>query len=248
MITLKTKEEIEIMRECNRMVAQTREALKTWVEPGMTTKDLDQKAENFIRKLGAVPAFKGYRGFPATLCTSINEQVVHGIPSNVKLKEGDILSADMGAIYRGFYGDSAFSCAIGQISDKAHRLLKVTEESLYKGIEAAQPGRHLHDIGAAVQEHVERAGFSVVRDFVGHGIGRALHEDPQVPNFGKRGTGPVLKVGMVLAIEPMVNEGDPNVRVLSDGWTAVTVDGKLSAHFEHTIAITENGPEILTQC
>ncbi len=247
MINIKNKEEIEIMRHCNRIVAVTREELKGLVKPGVTTLELDQMAESLIRKQGAVPAFKGYRGFPRTLCTSINHEVVHGIPSaQRRLVEGDIIGIDMGAVWKGYYGDTAITCAVGGISDKASSLLRVTQEALYKGIEAARPEGRLHDIGAAIQAHVESAGFSIVREFVGHGIGRSLHEDPQIPNYGKSGTGPLLRVGMVIAIEPMVNMGGPEVEVLEDGWTAVTKDRSLSAHFEHTVAITENGPEILT--
>ena len=246
MITIKTEAEIELMKKANKIVAETRETLREAIKPGVTTRQLDKKAEKLIRKQGAIPAFKGYQGFPSTICASLNDQVVHGIPNDQILKEGDVLSIDLGAIWKGFYGDSAITCAVGHISDKAQRLLKITEESLYKGIDAAQPNARLHDIGAAVQEHVEQAGYSVVREFVGHGIGQALHEDPQIPNYGTRGTGPQLKVGMVIAIEPMVNAGDAGVEILEDGWTAVTKDGSLSAHFEHTLAILPNGPEILT--
>ena len=246
MILLKSPEELEIMRQSSRIVAEVREELKKKVKPGVTTLQLDVLAEDLIRAKGAKPAFKGYRGFPRTICTSVNNQVVHGIPGEIVLKDGDVVGIDLGAIWNGFYGDSAVTCGVGNISPAAERLLKITEQSLYKGIDAAVPGGRLHDIGAAVQLCAESAGYTVVREFVGHGIGQALHEDPQVPNYGTKGTGMILKVGMVLAIEPMINEGKPEVKILSDGWTAVTVDGKLSAHFEHTIAITENGPEILT--
>ncbi len=247
MIPLKTKAEIELLRQANQIVAEARDSIRAMAEPGITTLELDEHAEKLMAKRGAKPAFKGYRGFPATICVSINNEVVHGIPGKRKLKEGDLVSVDLGSIFEGFYGDSALSFAVGQVSEEAERLMRVTRESLYKGIEAAQPGNRLHDISAAVQEHCEAQGFSIVKDFVGHGIGRALHEDPQVPNFGTRGTGPKLQPGMVLAIEPMVNAGGAEVQVLDDGWTAVTRDGSLSAHFEHSIAITEDGPVILSE-
>lgn len=247
MVNIKSKEELEIMRKVNKLLAGVRETLREMVKPGVTTLELDKKAEAMIREKGAVPAFKGYHGFPSTLCTSINEEVVHGIPSNRVLQEGDVLGMDMGAILNGFYADTAVTCMVGNVSLAAQKLLKTTEESLYRGIEQAKPGGRLNDIGAAVQKCVEKEGYSVVREFVGHGIGKQLHEDPQVPNYGVAGTGMMLKAGMVLAIEPMVNIGGPKVNILDDGWTAVTEDGSLSAHFEHTVAITENGPEILTQ-
>ncbi|MCB0326432.1 MAG: type I methionyl aminopeptidase [Bdellovibrionales bacterium] len=247
MISIKTPEEIEIMRVCNQIIAKARKELAPMIVPGVSTFELDQVAEKVIRSYDAVPAFKGYSGFPATLCVSINHEVVHGIPSKDRiLQDGDVIGVDMGTIYKGFYGDSAVTYAVGKIDEAAKKLLKVTEESMYCGIRAAVPGGHLFDIGAAVQEHAESFGFSVVRDFVGHGIGRALHEDPQVPNYGTKGYGMKLKVGMVLAIEPMINEGRPDVKILEDGWTAVTKDGKRSAHFEHSIALTERGPEILS--
>ncbi|MEZ4704268.1 MAG: type I methionyl aminopeptidase [Bdellovibrionota bacterium] len=247
MISIKTKEEIDIMRVCNQIIAKTRKEIGPMVVPGVSTWELDQEAEKIIRSFGATPAFKGYSGFPATLCTSINEEVVHGIPSKDRvLKEGDVIGVDMGTIYKGFYGDSAVTYAVGRIDQAAQKLLEVTRESLYRGIEAAVIGANLFDIGASVQEHAEKNGFSVVRDFVGHGIGKALHEDPQVPNYGTRGYGMKLREGMVLAIEPMINEGRPEVKILEDGWTAVTKDGKRSAHFEHSIAITSSGPEILS--
>lgn len=214
----------------------------------MTTKQIEQFIENFIIKMGGIPAFKGYRGYPASACISINEQVVHGIPSEkVFIKEGDIVSVDVGVIYDSFYGDAAYTYSVGKISEEAEKLLKVTEEALYKGIAEAIPGYRVGDISNAIQSHVEANGFSVVRAFVGHGIGMSLHEDPQIPNFGSKGVGPKLKKGMTLAIEPMVNAGTHEVKILSDGWTAVTKDGSLSAHFEHTIAITEGEPEILTK-
>ncbi len=247
MITLKSQKEIDIMRRANQIIAEAREILKEMVVPGVTTYDLDRKADEYYISKGAKSAFKGYKGFPASICVSINNEVVHGIPSKKRvLKEGDILGLDMGTVYQGYYGDSAVTLPVGTVSDVAMRLIKVTEESLYFGIKEARPGARLYDIGAAVQEHAEKAGFSVVRDFVGHGIGQQLHEEPQVPNYGQRGRGMVLQAGMVLAIEPMINQGLPEVKIKEDGWTAVTKDGTLSAHFEHSIAITEKGPMILS--
>lgn len=243
MIILKTPDEIEIMARASKVVAETLQALRGEVRPGVSTEDLDRIAEEFIRARGGIPAFKGYRNFPKTLCASINEQVVHGIPSKQRvLKEGDIIGLDLGAIVEGFYGDSAVTVAVGTVHPKVAELLRVTEAALYKGIEQAVVGNRLSDISHAVQSHAEAAGFSVVTDFVGHGIGRQLHEEPQVPNYGKPGQGPRLQVGMVLAIEPMVNMGHSAVRILDDQWTAVTKDGSLSAHFEHTIAIQAEGP------
>jgi methionyl aminopeptidase len=248
MIILKTADEIEVMAKAAKLVAETLEALKREVRPGVTTEDLDRLAEDFIRSRGGVPAFKGYRSYPKTLCASVNDQVVHGIPSKRVLKEGDIIGLDLGAIVEGFYGDSAVTVPVGRIDPKSEELLRVTEEALYKGIEQAVVGNRLSDISHAVQRHVEAAGFSVVTEFVGHGIGRRLHEEPQVPNYGQPGQGPRLQVGMVLAIEPMVNVGGSEVRVLDDQWTAVTRDGSRSAHFEHTIAIQASGPpRILTE-
>ncbi len=246
MIILKSREEIEKIRKSNRIAAQVLEKLREIIAPGVTTTDLDRVAEEMSRKNSAKPAFKGYRGYPASLCTSINSEVVHGIPSARELREGDIVSLDFGILFDGYYGDSALTVPVKEVSPEAMRLIRVTRESLYKGIEEARAGNRLGDISAAVQEHVEAAGFSVVRDYVGHGIGKSLHEDPQIPNYGTRGRGIVLKKGMVLAIEPMVNEGSYGVRVTGDGWTVVTEDGKLSAHFEHTIAISDDGPEILS--
>ena len=235
------------MRAANELVADVLEALGTMVAPGVTTADLDREAEARVRAGGAEPAFKGYRGFPATLCTSVNSQVVHGIPSKkTVLREGDIVSIDIGVKLDGFYGDSAATYAVGVVSDEAQQLMRVTRESLERGIAAARVGGRISDIGYAVQSHVETFGFSVVREFVGHGVGAALHEEPQVPNYGPRGRGPRLLEGMVIAIEPMVNAGKPAVRVLEDGWTAVTKDGSLSAHFEHTVAVTAAGPLVLT--
>jgi len=235
------------MRIPSRIVAQVLEVLKGAARPGVTTLSLNQTAEEEARRLGAIPAFKGYSGYPYALCCSLNEQVVHGMPSNRKLIEGDILSIDFGVIHGGFYGDAAVTLPIGEISEKAKRLLQATEESLYEAILATKPGNRLSDISYAVQSYVESRGFSVVRDFVGHGIGKNLHESPQIPNFGRPGRGVKLRPGMVFAIEPMINENGPDVRVLDDGWTAVTCDGGLSAHFEHTVAVTEEGPEILTR-
>jgi len=245
-IILKSSQEIERMKVPCRIVSETLEYLKERIKPGITTLELDQAAESYALKCKSVPAFKGYSGYPYSLCCSVNDQVVHGFPNRDELRVGDILSIDFGVLYDGFYGDSAITVPIGAISEKALKLIKVTEESLYKGIEKATKQNKLSDISAAVQTYAERNGFSVVREFVGHGIGRSLHESPQVPNFGKPGRGVKLKPGMVLAIEPMINENGPQVKILPDGWTAVTVDGGLSAHFEHTVAITANGPEILT--
>ena len=248
MVQLKSPAEIEKMRRACSIVAQVLSEIEELVKPGISTLDLDLFAQTRTKELGAKPAFKGYHGFPATLCISVNEEVVHGIPSKKRLlKEGDIVGLDFGVILDGWFGDSARTFPVGKVSPEAVKLMEVTEKSLYLGIEQANAGQHLFDIGHAIQNYVESFGFSVVREFVGHGIGKNLHEDPQVPNFGARGKGMVLKPGMVLAIEPMINAGKPEVRVLADGWTAVTVDKKLSAHFEHTIAITETGTEILTK-
>jgi len=248
MIILKTPDEIVLMAKASRVVAEVLEVVQKAVRPGVTTDELDRLAESEIRARGAVPAFKGYRNYPKTLCASVNEQVVHGIPSKRILKEGDIIGLDLGAIVSGFYGDSAVTVAVGQIDEKTMTLVRVTQEALALGIEQAVVGNRLSDISHAVQRHVEAAGCSVVTEFVGHGIGRQLHEEPQVPNYGKPGQGPRLQAGMVLAIEPMVNMGGAAVRVLEDRWTAVTVDGSLSAHFEHTIAIQASGPaRVLSQ-
>lgn len=248
MIILKTPEEIQAMERASKLVAETLQALKQQVRPGVTTEDLDRLAEEFIQARGGRPAFKGYRNYPKTLCASINDQVVHGIPSKRTLKEGDIIGLDLGAVVDGFYGDSAVTVPVGAVPPKVAELLRVTEEALYAGIEQAVVGNRLSDISHAIQQHAEAAGFSVVTDFVGHGIGRQLHEEPQVPNYGKPGQGPRLQVGMVLAIEPMINMGGSAVQVLDDRWTAVTRDGSLSAHFEHTIAIQSSGPpRILTR-
>jgi methionyl aminopeptidase len=228
------------------MVRGLLEELRERVQPGVSTLDLEKYIERRIAQLGARPAFKGYRGYPCCLCASVNSEVIHGIPSQRGLKRGDILSLDMGVVVDGYYGDSAITVPVGEISESTQRLLRVTQESLQLAIEQARLGNRLGDICATVQRHVEENGYSVVREFVGHGIGRELHEEPQIPNFGQPGHGPVLKQGMVLAIEPMVNAGGPAVRVLADNWTAVTADGTLSAHFEHMVAVTRNGPDILT--
>ena len=252
MIYLKNKEEIEKMRYAAQIVVETLRKLKEQVVPGVSTWDLDKMAEELAVKKGAKPAFKGYSNYPASVCFAVNEEVVHGIPTKKKvLKEGDIVGLDFGVSVDGFFGDSAVTVPVGNISPQAKRLLKVTEESLFMGIDKACPNNRLFEISGAIQKHVEQEGFSIVRSFVGHGIGKHLHEDPQVPNFvpenGGHAKGVRLKPGMVIAIEPMVNVGRPDIKILSDGWTAVTVDGTLSAHFEHTVAVTENGPEVLTQ-
>jgi methionyl aminopeptidase len=245
-IILKSQEELGRMRVAGRMVAEILSLLREKVVPGVTTVELDQLAEAECRKRQARPAFKGYGGFPYTICASPNEKVVHGFADNRPLCEGDILSIDFGVIYEDYFGDAAITVPVGNISKELQRLLQVTEESLNRGIAASVVGGRVSDISSAVQSFVEKEGFSVVREFVGHGIGRQLHEAPQIPNFGKPGQGPRLKAGMTLAIEPMINAGGPGVKILDDGWTAATTDGKYSAHFEHTVAITENGPEILT--
>ena len=246
MIVCRSHAEIDKLRRVNQLVAEILAELRTLARPGATTGQLDRTAEQRVRAAGAVPAFKGYHGYPATICASINEQVVHGIPSYRMLAEGDILSIDMGAQLDGFFGDCAVTVPIGRVSAEADELLRVTDEALGRGIEAVKPGARVSDIGAAVQRHVEAHGFSVVREFVGHGIGTALHEEPQIANYGPGGRGPRLAEGMVLAIEPMVNLRKAAVKVLSDGWTAVTRDGSLSAHFEHTVVVTREGCEILT--
>ncbi|MCL4495581.1 MAG: type I methionyl aminopeptidase [Firmicutes bacterium] len=248
MIELKSARDKEKMRRAGLIVAEVLQVLKKAVKPGMMTKELDHIADYEIRSRGAVPVFKGYHGYPASVCVSVNHEVVHGIPGPRRLKEHDLVSVDLGAVIDSFVGDAALSLFVGEPPDeRAALLLKVTEESLYAGIQAAQSGGHLGDISHTVQQYVERHGFSVVRDYVGHGIGHQMHEDPQVPNYGLPGRGILLKPGLALAIEPMVNAGDYEVDVLDDGWTVVTRDGSLSAHFEHTIFITETGPEILTR-
>jgi len=245
-IVLKHPAEIEKMRAAGRIVAGALAGLRDIVRPGVTTAELDAYAEGFIRDHGAVPAFKGYMGYPASLCVSVNEVVVHGIPSGRRLREGDIVGLDLGALLDGFYGDAAATLPVGEISNELKKLLKVTAESLARGIEQAVVGARVSDISHAVQAHAEANGYSVVRDFVGHGIGRKLHEDPQVPNFGAPGQGPRLKAGMTIAIEPMINMGVHHTVILDDGWTAVTLDRKHSAHFEHTVAVTDDGPVALT--
>jgi len=247
MIILKSKAELEVMREAGRIVALTHQELAKAIKPGVTTKQLDEIAETFIRSMGAIPSFKGYGGFPGSICTSVNEELVHGIPGKRTLQEGDIISLDIGAQFQGYHGDSAWTYPVGTISSENQSLLRVTEESLFKGLEQAKPGGRLSDISHAIQIHTEAAGFTLVREYVGHGIGQNLHEDPQVPNYGPPNRGPRLKPGMVLAIEPMVNAGERYVRTLEDNWTVVTVDRKTCAHFEHTIAITEDGYEIFTR-
>ena len=247
MIVLKSAREIALMRRAGHILAGVVERLRGFVRPGMSTLDIDEDVEAFIHREGAAPAFKGYRGFPATVCVSINEEVVHGIPSpRRRIHEGDIVGLDLGCIVEGYYADCAFTLPIGAVPANVQKLLDVTRESLDRGIQECQPGRRLSDVSHAVQSHVEAHGFAVVRAFVGHGIGRALHEEPQIPNFGDPGRGPQLRAGMVLAIEPMVTMGSWEVKVLDDGWTAVTQDGSLAAHFEHTVAVTDNGPEVLT--
>lgn len=246
MIIYKSEHEIEYIRQACKLTADTLTVLIEAVKPGISTKELDTIAEDYIRSHGGIPSCKGYYGYPATICASINDQVVHGIPSERKLKNGDIISIDLVSSINGYHGDSAVTVPVGNVNPKTMKLLKITEESLFKGIEQAVVGNRIGDISYAVQKYTEAAGYGVVRDFVGHGLGREMHEDPQIPNFGEPHKGPLLKPGMVLCIEPMINMGTHKVRILDDDWTAVTQDGKMSAHFEHTIAITENGPEILT--
>ncbi len=246
-IVYKSKAEIEKIRVSSQLVAETLRRLADAIGPGMTTLELDRMAEAYVAEHGAVPAFKGYRGFPASVCVSINEEVVHGIPSaSRRLEEGDIVSLDFGVLKDGYYGDAAVTVPVGKVSEEARRLLRITRDSLYRGIERVKVDAHLGDVSHVIQDHAEGAGYFVVRAFVGHGIGSSLHEAPQVPNFGAPGQGPRLRPGMVLAIEPMVNVGTQDVRVLDDEWTVVTADRSLSAHFEHTVAITDNGTEILT--
>lgn len=246
MIVMKSQLEIEYMREAGRIVAEVHDLLKGYVRPSVSTKDLDDIAEEYIRSRGAIPAFKGYGGFPASICTSVNNQVVHGIPGKRVLEPGDIISIDVGTLKNGFHGDGAKTYPVGEISEEADKLIRVTRQSFYEGLKYCSEGYRLSDISHAVQVYVESNGFSVVRDFVGHGIGAKMHEDPQIPNYGLPGKGPRLQKGMVLAIEPMVNVGGYGVKVLSDKWTVETLDASLSAHYEHTIAITDNDPIILT--
>ncbi|MDH5661601.1 MAG: type I methionyl aminopeptidase [Elusimicrobiota bacterium] len=247
MIILKSAEEIEKMRRSGRIAARLSQKLAEKVKPGITTGELDRVASTLIKIHKARPAFLGFRGFPASICTSVNDQIVHGIPGNYRLREGDIISLDFGVIHQGYYSDMAITLPVGDISENAQKLIAVTESALANGISQMVPGNRLYDISSAIQECAESNGFSVVRDLVGHGIGQKMHEEPQIPNFGKRSTGPYLKAGMVFALEPMVNMGGYDIRTLDDNWTVVTADGSLSCHFEHTVAITDNGPEILTQ-
>lgn len=247
MIIIKSPRELEIMARAGKITAQAHRVVKDAIRPGISTKELDKLVEEFLLKAGAKPAFKGYNGFPASICSSVNNQVVHGIPSEkVILREGDILSVDIGAIVDGYVGDAAVTYPVGKVSQQAAQLIDVTQQALMAGIGKAVPGNRLSDISAAVQQHAEAHGFSVVRDYVGHGIGQQMHEEPQIPNFGRPGFGPRLSAGMVFAIEPMINAGSYHVKTLADGWTVVTNDGKLSAHFEHTVALTSEGPWILT--
>lgn len=248
MIILKSDREIDYMRDAGKIVAQTLVEIKNAVKPGISTLELDEIAERYIRSAGAVPAFKGYGGFPGTICASVNEEIVHGIPGLRKLKNGDNISIDVGAVINGFNGDSAKTFPIGEVSAEMQKLLEVTEQALYQGVEKAMDGNHLGDISNAVQTHGESYGYKIVRDYVGHGIDKKMHEDPQIPNYGSAGRGPRLKSGMTLAIEPMINLGTHEVKTLEDEWTVITKDRKPSAHFEHTIAITDGTPEILTKC
>ena len=247
MIVIKSEKELNLMREAGRIVAETHRLMKQAIVPGVTTAELDRIADAFIRSQGAVPSFKGYNGFPASICASTNEELVHGFPGPRKLAEGDIISIDIGAQYQGYHGDSAWTYGVGQISGEAQRLLDVTEASLYAGLELVRPDVRLFTVSHGIQKVIEDAGMSVVREYVGHGVGAALHEEPQIPNYGAPDRGPRLKPGMTLAIEPMVNLGERYVKTLSDNWTVVTVDGSLCAHFEHTIAVTDDGYEILTR-
>ncbi|MFA9424301.1 MAG: type I methionyl aminopeptidase [Sedimentibacter sp.] len=246
MIILKTRREIEIMKKAGRLVAQSHELVRKHIKPGVTTKELDQLVEDFLRSQNAIPTFKGYGGFPYAICASVNEEVVHGFPSARKLKEGDIVSIDIGATFEGYVGDSAKTFLVGEVDKEKRLLVEATRQSFYEGIKFAKLSYRLSDISHAIQQYAEGQGFSVVRDYVGHGVGKDMHESPQIPNFGKPGKGPRLQEGMVLAIEPMINAGTYNVKVLDDEWTVVTLDGKPSAHYEHTIAITDGEPELLT--
>jgi methionyl aminopeptidase len=246
MIILKTKREIEILRKAGKIVAMSHELIKKNIKVGITTHELDKIVEDFIRSQNAIPAFKGYNGFPASICASINEEVVHGIPGNRKLEEGDIISVDIGSVFEGYVGDGAKTFLVGKVDEEKRRLVEVTRQSFYEGIKFAKESYRLSDISHAVQQCAESAGFSVVRDYVGHGVGKNMHEEPQIPNFGKPNKGPRLQRGMVLAIEPMINAGKYHVKVLNNNWTVVTLDGKPSAHYEHTIAITDGEPELLT--
>ncbi|MGP4070483.1 type I methionyl aminopeptidase [Halobacillus sp. B29] len=247
MISCKTPRELDIMREAGRIVALTHQELERKIHPGITTGELDKIADDFIRSMDAIPSFKGYNGFRGSICTSVNEELVHGIPGDRVLDEGDIISIDIGAKYKGYHGDSAWTYPVGTVDDKTLDLLKVTETSLFKGLDEANPGERLSNISHAIQSYAESKGYSIVREYVGHGVGKELHEDPQIPHYGPPNKGPRLKPGMVLAVEPMVNAGTRYVKTLPDRWTVVTKDGKMCAHFEHTIAITEEGYEVLTK-
>ena len=247
MIVYKSREEIEAIRRSNQIVAKVLSELKSLIKPGVKTKELDDYAERRTKEMGAIPAFKGYRGYPASLCTSINEEIVHGIPSSRALREGDIISLDFGAIHQGFYGDAAVTYPVGKVSRRAVKLIETAEKAFFIGIQQMKEGLRISDISSAIQDYVESCGFSVIRNFVGHGIGLSLHEEPQVPNFGQPGRGPKIKPGLVLAIEPMIAVGDWRGEILADNWTAVTQDRSLSAHFEHTVAVTEGDPLILTE-
>ena len=246
MITIKSKREIELLKEAGNIVYQTHQYLKSYIKEGITTKELDSLAENFIRSKNATPSFKGYQGFPGTICASINDEVVHGIPGNRKLKNGDIISIDIGACYKGYHGDSAWTYPVGEISEEKKYLLEHTEKSLFVGLEQIKPGKRVGDIGAAIEEYANNHNLGVVVELVGHGVGTSIHEEPEVPNYGKPGTGPLLKEGMVIAVEPMLNLGTPDIYILDDDWTIKTDDGLSSAHFEHTVAVTKDGYEILT--
>ena len=247
MISIKSGEEVELLRIAGEITGSTHNYLKPYIKPGITTLELDKLAEEYILSRGATPSFKGYDGFPGTVCASINDEVVHGIPSDRALKEGDIITLDIGACYKGYHGDSAWTYAVGEISDKKKYLLEHTEKSLFKGLEAIHDGCHVGDIGYAVSKYAKEHGLGVVRELVGHGVGTDVHEEPDVPNYGARGVGPVLKEGMVIAVEPMLNLGSRKVYILENGWTIITADGKPSAHFEHTVLVTKDGYEILTR-
>lgn len=247
MIIIKSQREIMLMREASRIVAQVLKDLESFIVPGVTTKEISKRADKIIRDAGAIPASKGYNGFPEAICTSVNDVIVHGIPNNQKLKEGDIVSCDVVVTYQGYNGDACRTYRVGKVSSDADRLIRVTEECLEKGLELVKPGIHLSDISAAIQKHAEENGYSIVREFTGHGIGRSMHEDPMIPNYGEAGHGPILKEGMTLAIEPMVLQGKKECYVLNDGWTTKTLDGKLASHHENTIVVTKEGYEILTK-
>lgn len=246
MITIKSKREIELLKEAGNIVYQTHQYLKPYIKEGITTKELDKLAEDFIRSKNATPSFKGYQGFPGSICASINDEVVHGIPGKRKLKNGDIISIDIGACYKGYHGDSAWSYPVGEVNEEIKYLLEHTEKSLFVGLSQIKPGARVGDIGAAIEEYATNHNLGVVVELVGHGVGTSIHEEPEVPNYGTRGTGPLLKEGMVIAVEPMLNLGTPDIYILDDDWTIKTDDGLSSAHFEHTVAVTKDGYEILT--